>query len=84
MSRALRTAKHQSMKQTILDYLKTGKSITALEAVEIWGELNLRNKISELRRSGWQIHSEALPSDKGGKFKRYYLNMENPRGGFDD
>ena len=68
------------MVQTVLEYLKTGKSITALEAVEIWGELNLRNKISELRRQGWQIHSDEMPSDKGGKFKKYYLNMQNQRG----
>ena len=80
MSKALRTQKHRSMVQTVLEHLKTGKSITALEAVEIWGELNLRNKISELRRQGWQIHSTEVPSDKGGKFKKYYLNMQNPRG----
>jgi hypothetical protein len=68
------------MVQTVLEYLQTGRSITAFEAVEIWGELNLRNKISELRRQGWQIHSEEVESARGGKFKNYYLNMEHPRG----
>jgi len=79
MSRALRTQKHRGMVQTVLEYLKTGKSITAIEAFELWEELNLRNKISELRRHGWVIHSEEHPSSKGGKFKKYYLDMENPR-----
>ncbi len=84
MSRALRTSKHRSMVQVVLEHLKEGKSITAYEAVELWGELNLRNKISELRRQGWQIHSEEIPSPNGGKFKKYYLNMEHPRGGEDE
>jgi hypothetical protein len=84
MSRALRTQKHRSMVQVVLDYLKTGKSITAYEAVDLWGELNLRNKISELRRHGWQIHSDEVQAERGGKFKKYYLNMEHPRGGEDE
>jgi len=72
MSRALRTQKHRSMVQVVLDYLKTGKSITAYEAVDLWGELNLRNKISELRRQRWQIHSDEAQAERGGKFKKYY------------
>lgn len=84
MSRALRTSKHRSKERIILDHLQTGKSITAYEAVELYGELNLRNKISNLRKDGWQIHSDSLPSENGGQFKRYYLNMEDPRGGADE
>lgn len=80
MSRALRTSKHRSKEMIILDHLKTGKSITAYEAVDLYGELNLRNKISNLRKNGWQIHSDELPSENGGRFKKYYLNMEHPRG----
>ena len=67
-----------TMIATILEYLKTGKSITAYEAATMWGELNLRNKISDLRKRGWNILSEEIPSKKGGKFKRYYLDTANP------
>lgn len=68
----------------VLDHLKEGKSITAFEAVELWGELNLRNKISELRRRGWRIFSEEIPNPRGGTYKRYYLDMDHPKEGEDE
>lgn len=79
MSKMLRTSKHRSMVDVVLEYLKAGNSITALDAFELWKELNLRNKISELRRRGWQILSDEEQSDNGGKFKKYYLDFEAPK-----
>ncbi len=84
MSRALRTGKTRAMIDIVLDHLKEGKSITAFEAVELWGELNLRNKISELRRRGWRIFSDEIQNPNGGKYKRYYLDMDNPKDGEDE
>ncbi len=71
--------KSRNMVDIVKDYLKQGKEITALDAVALWNELNLRNKISILRRRGWQILSREEPSENGGKYKVYYLDRSAPK-----
>ena len=71
--------KSRNMVDIVKDYLKQGKEITALDAVALWNELNLRNKISILRRRGWQILSREVPSENGGKYKVYYLDRSAPK-----
>lgn len=70
------TTKRTGMVQTVLDWLKSGQEITALEAAKMWGELNLRNKISTLRSDGWPIHSREEKSPHGGVYKVYFLDGE--------
>jgi len=71
--------KAKNMIDVVKEYLKQGNEITALDAVALWNELNLRNKISILRRRGWQILSREEPSEKGGKYKVYYLDRSAPK-----
>lgn len=64
------------MVQVVLDWLKSGREITAIEAAKMWDELNLRNKISILRSDGWPIHSREEKAKHGGVYKVYFLDGE--------
>lgn len=68
--------KRTGMVQVVLDWLKSGREITALEAARMWDELNLRNKISVLRSDGWPIHSREEKAKHGGVYKVYFLDGE--------
>lgn len=69
------TTKRSGMVSVVLDYLKAGNEITAIEAAQMWGELNLRNKISALRTDGWPIHSRQEKSVRSGAiYKVYFLD----------
>ena len=49
-----------SQNREILEYLKTGKSITAAEAVRKFGCYRLAARISDLRQAGHEIISESV------------------------
>lgn len=68
--------KRSGMVQTVLNWLKSGREITALEAAHMWNELNLRNKISILRADGWPIHSREEKAPGKGIYKVYFLDGE--------
>jgi len=69
------TTKRSGMVSVVLNYLQAGNEITAMEAATLWGELNLRNKISALRTDGWPIHSRQERSTKTGAiYKVYFLD----------
>lgn len=50
----------------ILEYLKTGKVLTPLEALDMFGCFRLSARIYELKDMGWPIHCErkSLPFGK--------------------
>ena len=75
-NRALRTSSHRGMIKTIHEYLLGGNRLSATDAYEMWKEMNLRNKVSALRAEGWPIHSEEADSTRGGKYKIYFLDMD--------
>lgn len=70
------TTKRTGMIGVILDHLKKGNEITAIEAAKMWDELNLRNKICILRSDGWPIHSREEKSKNGVFYKVYFLDGE--------
>ena len=61
-----------SQKNQILAYLKRGRGLTALQALDKFGCFRLASRIDELRSQGHKIHTEMV--EKGGKrFARYTL-----------
>ena len=50
--------------QRILIYLKTGKSLTPLEALQKFGCLRLAARIADLRRDGHIIWTNYVQKDK--------------------
>ena len=48
------------MKIMVAEHLSSGKSITRLEALILYGVQNLHAEISRLRKEGWNIKSRTI------------------------
>ena len=64
-----------SQESAILEYLKSGKSISPLEALKLFGCFRLGARIWDLRHKGYPI--EEVDTERNGKrFASYYLKTE--------
>lgn len=59
-------------KKQILEWLESGKPLTSLMAVQLFGILSLSRVISQLKREGADIVSE-YDVAYGHAFKKYYI-----------
>ena len=59
--------------QHILGYLKTGKRLTALQALRKWGCFRLASRVLELRNSGYAVRSELRRLESGKRVANYWL-----------
>ncbi len=65
----------KTIEQEILDYLKSGRGLTKLEAVTLFNTTSLNSRISDLRQAGNNIIG--VPEKRGKKhFVRYWLSEE--------
>jgi hypothetical protein len=62
-----------SQNQMILTYLKTGKVITPIEALELCGCFRLSARIFELRADGWPIFCDRRATNTGKVVGHYKL-----------
>lgn len=62
----------KSQNERILDYLKQGYAITAVEALGMFGCFRLAARISDLRRIGYRINSNSINSN-GKRYVSYQL-----------
>jgi len=62
-----------SQTKQILDYLRKGKKITPLDALNRFNCLRLAARISELRAQGHPIESEDYKTKSGKIVARYYF-----------
>lgn len=65
MKGKIHTFKTNSQCNKILDYLKTGKSLTVMEALKLGFGANLRSRISNLKDAGYDIKSEMIKTSTG-------------------
>lgn len=56
----------------VLSYLKRGRSLTALEALDRLGCARLAARVDELRGAGYEIRTQYVRQD-GKRFARYRL-----------
>ena len=54
-------------------YLLKGKSITQLQALEMFGCMRLSARIHELRNEGWDINKESVSLGNGKSVARYSM-----------
>lgn len=54
----------QTQKEAILRHLQSGRAITPLEALELYGCFRLGARIWELRDEGYKIQSETVKQGK--------------------
>jgi hypothetical protein len=57
----------------VLQHLQRGGTLTALQALDLYGIGRLAARIEELRRAGHEIVSEMVETDTGKKVARYHL-----------
>ena len=64
--------KKYSQESLILNYLRAGNSISPMEALRLFGCFRLGARIWELKRQGFDIHSEMVATDTRKHIKRYW------------
>jgi len=62
-----------TQKQEILSYLKTGQSLTPMDALKIFGTFRLASRIFDLKKEGWPIICDPLDIGDGRKVGHYFL-----------
>jgi Helix-turn-helix domain/Rap1a immunity proteins len=62
-----------SQEKQLLAHLKRGKSISALNALNLYGCLRLAARVHRLREAGHKIKSEAVKLPSGKRIAMYYL-----------
>ncbi len=61
-----------SQEQQILNHLKLGEGITPIDALQKFGCFRLAARIADLRKDGWDIHTEMV--ERGDKrWAEYHL-----------
>lgn len=65
--------KKQSKNQQIRNYLESGKSITALEALDLFGCFRLASRMNYLKNMGVKFKSEPFYTKGGAKIAKYSL-----------
>lgn len=62
-----------SQTKRILAYMKDGKRITPIEALDLFGSFRLGARIAEIKELGYDVHSEFVTTPTGKKVKSYWL-----------
>ena len=65
-----------TQKQKILEHLKTGRSISQLEASDYMRITDLAGRIRDLRAEGHIIDSTRMKSENDHRYVRYVLRRE--------
>lgn len=52
-------------RNAVLEFLKTGKTLTSIEAIDMWKNTRLAADIEVLRKRGYNITTTLLDSDGG-------------------
>ncbi len=66
----------ETQNQMVLNYLKTGKILTPLEALEQFGCFRLSARIYELKNRGWPIHCERKQLPLGKVVGHYSMTQD--------
>jgi hypothetical protein len=65
-----------SQNRKILAYLKAGKKITPLKALQLFGSFRLGARIYDLRKLGHEIESRIVQGANGKRFAEYWMEVE--------
>jgi hypothetical protein len=56
-----------------LSHLQSGRPITALEALNLYGIFRLASRIHDLKKHGVEIQSRDVETQNGKKISQYFL-----------
>ena len=63
-----------SQNELILDYLQSGHTLTALEALDKFACFRLASRITDLKKMGYAIESRVVTLSNKKRIAEYYLN----------
>lgn len=63
----------ESQNRAILAYLKSGKRITQLLAIDLFGCMRLPSRIHDLKKAGVAIQSQFIKLTSNKRVKEYWL-----------
>ena len=66
-----------SQEDAIIRHFKCGKTLTALEALDLGLGMRLASRISNLKELGFDIRDQWV-NHNGKRFKRYWLAVKTP------
>ena len=62
----------RTQREEIASYLRSGKSLTSLEALQKFGCFRLPARILELKQRGWDIQKYMTPVGSGKRVAAYF------------
>lgn len=65
-----------SQKEKIKKHLESGQTITALDALDLFGCFRLASRISDLKQDGMNIKSKPYHTSGGAIISRYYFDKD--------
>jgi hypothetical protein len=77
MQGTIKSFKQNSQNFKILEYLKTGASLTCLESMQMGFSHNLRSRVSDLKRAGYDVRSKKIDVVNGTYIAEYSLEVNN-------
>ena len=63
MQGTIKSFKQNSQNAKILEYLKSGSTLTCLQAMNLGFGMNLRSRISDLKRAGYNVISKQIDTN---------------------
>lgn len=63
----------QSQEKLIMQWMQSGKSITPIEALNLFGCFRLGARILDLKNKGIEVKSEYITVESGKRVKRYWI-----------
>ena len=63
----------ESQVKKILAWMQNGKSITAIEALNMFGCFRLSARINNIKDMGLSVQKDMVETDNGKRIARYYL-----------
>lgn len=66
----------RSQNKLLLAHLKTGASITGIEALKLYGCFRLPSRICDLKEMGYRITSKFIKTPSGKRVKQYSLVVD--------
>ena len=76
MQGTIKRFKQNSQNSKILAYLKTGPRLTCLDAKKLGFGMNLRSRVSDLKRAGYDVQSKQVNLDNGSYIAEYSLETK--------
>lgn len=66
----------ESQNLMVLEYLKSGKTLTPIDALDLFGCFRLAGRIYELKDEGWPIHCERKLVQSGKRVGHYTMTQD--------